>query len=64
LEQILSKTKYLSSYEKLIDSNTPHPSEKIDYAQQILSANAITIFNHPLKSLNEDEKFLNKRYIA
>jgi hypothetical protein len=48
--------------EKLSDTNTPHPSEKIDFAQQILSANAITLFNHPLKNLMENEKFLNKRY--
>lgn len=48
--------------EKLIDSNTPHPSEKIDFAQQILSANSISIFSPILRTLTEDDKFLTKRY--
>lgn len=48
--------------EKVKDKNTPHPSEKITFAQQILSSKSIKLFNAPFESLTNDETFLNIRY--
>ena len=46
---------------KLVDPETPHPSEKIKHSQKILTSKRIQIYNYNFPHL-EDTKYLNAKF--
>ncbi len=46
---------------KLINSETPHPSQKIRYASDVLKTKSIIIYNNGFKELKENKEYLNER---
>ncbi len=51
--------KYFES--KLVNSETPHPSQRIRYASEVLKTKAILIYNNGFKKLDEEKDYLNKK---
>ncbi len=48
--------------EKLKDNETPHPSEKIRYSNQILNSRKIELLEYDLMPLKEKEKHFEEKY--
>ncbi len=46
---------------KLKNSDTPHPSETIKYASDVLKSRGIELYNEKFEQLAEDTEYLNKR---
>jgi len=46
---------------KIIDPDTPHPSEKIKHCQKILTSKKIQVYNYSFPHL-EDESYLNAKF--
>jgi hypothetical protein len=46
---------------KLTDPDTPHPADKIQYSQKILTSKKVQVYNHKFPHL-EEEAFINSKF--
>ena len=51
--------KYYES--KLVNSETPHPSQKIKYASEVLKNKSIIIYNNGFNELEENKEYIGKK---
>jgi hypothetical protein len=46
---------------KLVNSNYPHPADRIAYAGDLLKSKGTNLYNHPFPKLDRDEEYLNTK---